>query len=95
MITKAYKQTEARVLIRELIIYDGVRSFNYYEHLYTIGGTYTDTELLIALKTIYDTDKVKIISIIYRHEYDLILGMTEDDFFKYANVVDVYENRNS
>ena len=52
-----------------------------------IGGTYTDSDLLKKLKEIYETDTYKLIYIESNTQEEILLGMTESQFFKYATVV--------
>lgn len=52
-----------------------------------IGGAYTDTELLKKLKEIYETDTYKLVHIELNTQEQILLGMTESQFFKYATVV--------
>lgn len=52
-----------------------------------IGGAYTDVELLKALKKIYETDTYKLVNIESNTHEQILLGMTESQFFKYATVV--------
>lgn len=52
-----------------------------------IGGVYTDTELLKVLKKIYETDTYKLVYIESNTHEEILLGMTESQFIKYATVL--------
>lgn len=52
-----------------------------------IGGIYADNELLKELKKIYETDTYKLVHIESNTHEEIILGMTESDFIKYATVL--------
>lgn len=54
---------------------------------YTIGGTPTDAELLKKLRDIYETETFKLVAIQKIETETLLLGMTEEDFIKYATVL--------
>lgn len=81
MITRAITQTTAQVMAidvtnSEVSIFEA-----------KIGGTYTDTDLLKKLKEIYETDTYKLVHIESNTHEEILLGMTESQFFKYATVV--------
>ena len=52
-----------------------------------IGGVYTDTELLKALKKIYETDTYKLVHIESNTHEEILLGMSESKFIEYATVL--------
>ncbi len=52
-----------------------------------IGGIYTSTELLKMFKKLYDTDTFKVVNIVSQATNEILLGMTESDFIKYATVL--------
>ena len=52
-----------------------------------IGGIYTNTELLKMLKKMYETDTFKVVHIESQVTGEILLGMTESDFIKYATVL--------
>lgn len=54
---------------------------------YTIGGSYDSDSLLKALKPIYETDELKLVAVQDYHESELLLGMEEDEFIRYAKVL--------
>lgn len=52
-----------------------------------IGGVYTDAELLKALKKIYETDTYKLVHIESNTHEEILLGMSETQYIKYATVL--------
>lgn len=52
-----------------------------------IGGAYTDTDLLKKLKEIYETDTYKLVHIESNTHEEILLGMSESQFMKYATVL--------
>lgn len=81
MITRIVSQTTAEVMCIE------VTTAEVNINTYTLGGTYTDTDLLKKLKEIYETDTYKLVYIESNTHEEILLGMTESQFFKYATVV--------
>ena len=81
MITRIVLQTTAEVMCIE------VTTAEVNINTYTLGGTYTDTDLLKKLKEIYETDTYKLVYIESNTHEEILLGMTESQFFKYATVV--------
>lgn len=81
MITRIVLQTTAEVMCIE------VTTAEVNINTYTLGGTYTDTDLLKKLKEIYETDTYKLVYIKSNTHKEILLGMTESQFFKYATVV--------
>lgn len=81
MITRTITQTTAQVM--------GIDVTNLEVSIIEakIGGTYTDSELLKMLKKIYETDTFKLVHIESNKHEEILLGMTESQFFKYATVV--------
>ena len=55
---------------------------------YTIGGTYDSNEVLLKkLQKLFQTDTFKLVNINTTTVEDLLLGMTEEDFIRYATVL--------
>lgn len=81
MITRIVLQTTAEVMCID------VTTAEVNINTYTLGGTYTDTDLLKKLKEIYETDTYKLVYIKSNTHEEILLGMTESQFFKYATVV--------
>lgn len=52
-----------------------------------IGGVYTDSELLKALKKIYENDTYKLVHIVSNTHEKILLGMTESQFIECASVL--------
>lgn len=55
------------------------------------GDALTDDKALKVLQKTYDTEVLKVVSIVSMSTIDCIYGMLETDFIKYASVMD--ENR--
>ncbi len=56
--------------------------------VYTLSGTYADNDKLIkALKKEYESDTVKIVSIISSEVQEKLYGMTEQEFMSLAKVL--------
>ena len=53
----------------------------------TVGGEHDDTTLLVLLKKMYETPTFKVVHIEHKETKELLLGMTESDFIKYATVL--------
>lgn len=54
---------------------------------YTIGGTYTEVDLLKKCKKLFETDEFKLVHIETSKVEEILLGMTEEDFIRYATVL--------
>ena len=54
---------------------------------YTIGGTYTDSDLIKKCKKLFETDEFKLVHIESSKVKEILLGMTEEDFIRYAAVL--------
>lgn len=52
-----------------------------------MGGVYTDSELLEILKKMYETDTYKLVHIESNTHEEILLGMSESQFMKYATVL--------
>lgn len=81
MITRTVNQTTAQVMALDVTSAE-VRIVEY-----TIGGSYTDEELLKKLQKLFQTDTLKLVHIESKKCEELLLGMTEEDFIKYAQVL--------
>lgn len=81
MITRTIEQTTAEVMTVN------VETAEVLTKEYTIGGKYTPEDLLKKLQDMFQTDIVKLVHIEYMHCEELLLGMSEDDFIKYAQVL--------
>lgn len=81
MITRTVTQTTAKVMClnvttAEVTIND-----------YTIGGKYTDSDLIKKCKKLFETDDFKLVHIESSKVEEILLGMTEEDFIRYATVL--------
>lgn len=81
MITRTIKQTTTEVMVVDVTTAE-VNIISY-----VIGGAPSDADLLVKLKEIYETDTIKLVHIESRQTEKLVLGMSEDDFVKYAQVI--------
>lgn len=81
MITRTVNQTTAQVMALDVTSAE-VRILEY-----TIGGSYTEEELLKKLQKLFQTDTLKLVHIESQKCEELLLGMTEEDFIKYAQVL--------
>lgn len=82
MVTRTVTQTTAEVMTIEVTTAE-VRILEY-----TIGGTYDTSEILLKkLQKLFQTDTFKLVNINSTTVEDLLLGMTEEDFIRYARVL--------
>lgn len=82
MVTRTVTQTTAEVMTIDVTTAE-VRILEY-----TIGGTYdTNEALLKKLQNLFQTDTFKLVNINSTKVEDLLLGMTEEDFIRYARVL--------
>jgi len=81
MVTRTVTQTTANVMC--LNITTAEVTINEY----TIGGTYTDSDLLKKCKKLFETDEFKVVVIESSKVEEILLGMTEEDFIRYATVL--------
>lgn len=81
MVTRTIEQTTAKVMTINVITAD-VRIIEY-----TIGGSYTNEELLEKLQSIFQTDSIKLVHIESQSCEELLLGMDEEEFIRLAKVL--------
>lgn len=81
MVTRTVLQTTAEVTCIE------VTTAEVTINSYTLGGAYEQDELLKNLKKIYETDTYKLVHIESVSTEELLLGMPESQFMKYATVL--------
>lgn len=81
MIIRTIMQTMAKVMTLNVTTAD-VKILTY-----DIGGQYTDDELLKKLQCLFQTDELKLVHIESQVCNELLLGMSEEDFIKYAEVL--------
>ena len=53
----------------------------------TIGGSYTDKELLEKMRELFDNDNVKVFQAIKTSEKEVLVGMPESMFYKYGKIL--------
>ena len=81
MITRTVEQTTAQVMTLDVTTADvQVRP-------YDIGGRYTDEELLKKLQKLFQTDTLKLVHIESQDCKEVLLGMEEEDFIRFAKVL--------
>ena len=81
MITRTVTQTIAKVMCLNVTTADVTINE------YTIGGTYTEVELLKKCKKLFETDEFKLVHIESSKVEEILLGMAEEDFIRYATVL--------
>ena len=81
MITRTTTQTTAEIMCLD------VNTAEVSIKTYTIGGTPSDDELLKKLRAIYETETFKLVAVQKIETETLLLGMSEEDFIKYATVL--------
>lgn len=81
MITRTIMQTTAKVMTLN------VTTTEVQILTYDIGGQYTDAELLKKLQSIFQNDELKLVNIESQVCNELLLGMNEEDFIRYAEVL--------
>lgn len=82
MITRTVTQTTAEVMTID------VTTAEVQICEYIIGGTYDTNEVLLKkLQKLFQTDTFKLVNINSTTVEDLLLGMTEEDFIRYARVL--------
>lgn len=82
MVTRTVTQTTAEVMTID------VTTAEVQICEYNIGGTYDDNEALLKkLQKLFQTDTFKLVNINATTVEDLLLGMTEEDFIRYATVL--------
>ena len=81
MVTRTTQQTTAEIMCLN------VETAEVEIKSYTIGGSPTDSEILKKLRKIYETETFKLVALQKIETETLLLGMTEEDFIKYATVL--------
>lgn len=81
MITRTIEQTTARTMCLR------VDTAEVTIEEYTIGGSPDNEELLKKLKAIYETDNFKVVAIQDSYTETRLLGMSEEDFIRFAEVL--------
>lgn len=81
MVTRTIEQTTAKVMTLD------VTTAEVHIAEYPIGGRYTDEELLKKLQKLFQTETLKLVHIESQKCEEVLLGMTEEDFIKHAQVL--------
>lgn len=82
MVTRTVTQTTADVMTIDTITAEVQVSE------FTIGGTYDSDEILLKkLQSLFQTDNLKLVHISSTTVEKLLLGMSEEDFIRYATVL--------
>lgn len=81
MITRTVEQTKVRIMALNV----NTVEVNFIEA--TIGGVYDTEALMKKLKKMYETEELKLVHIEQQETEEVLLGMTEEDFIKYAKVL--------
>lgn len=81
MVTRTVTQTIAKVMCLN------VTTAEVTINEYTIGGTYTEVDLLKKCKKLFETDEFNLVHIESSKVEEILLGMTEEDFIRYATVL--------
>lgn len=81
MVTRTIEQTIVKVMTLD------VTSAEVRIKEYTIGGRYTDEELLKKLQKLFQTHTLKLVHIESQKCDEVLLGMTEEDFIRLAKVL--------
>lgn len=81
MITRTTTQTTAEIMCLNIL------TAEVSIETYTIGGTLSEDELLKKLRHVYETAAFKLVAVQKLETETLLLGMTEEDFIKYATVL--------
>ena len=81
MVTRTIEQTTAEVMCVD------TNTAQVTVNSYTIGGVYTDEDLLKKLKKLFEADGLVLVKIESQHTEQLLLGMSEEDFIRYATVL--------
>lgn len=82
MVTRTVTQTTAEVMTID------VTTAEVQIREYTIGGTYDNNEALLKkLQKLFQTDTLKLVNINSTTVEELLLGMSEEDFIRYARVL--------
>lgn len=81
MVTRTIEQTTAEVMCVD------TNTAQVSINTYTIGGSYTDEDLLKKLKKLFENSDLVLVKIENQKTEQLLLGMTEEDFIRYATVL--------
>ena len=81
IITRTVTQTTAKVMCLN------VSTAEVTINEYTIGCNFIEVDLLKKCKKLFETDEFKLVLIESSKVEEILLGMTEEDFIRYATVL--------
>lgn len=81
MITRTVEITTAEVMCMDVIKAEVITK------TYDMSGTFTDDELLKAIKKLYETDTFKIVHVASQKTSELLYGMPETKFIELAEIL--------
>lgn len=81
MITRTVEITTAEIMCMDVIKAEVVVK------TYDISGTFTDDELLKAIKKLYETDTFKVVHVVSQKTSELLYGMPESKFIEQAEIL--------
>ena len=81
MVTRTIEQTTAEVMCVS------TNTAQVSINTYTIGGAYTDDDLLKKLKKLFENNSLVLVKIESQRTEQLLLGMAEEDFIRYATLL--------
>ena len=81
MVTRTINETTVNVMVLD------VTTANVTIQPFKLSGTFTTDEALKACKKRYDTDTIKLVYVDSMEETEILYGMPEDEFMKYAKVL--------
>ena len=82
MVTRTFMHTTVKVMCLDVTTTQvSVQEF-------TIGGSYaTDEDALKKLKSLYETDELKLVHVTEKFEEEVLIGMDEDTFMQYGTIL--------
>mgnify|MGYP003289774074 CR=1 FL=1 len=82
MVTRTINFTEVTALTVDVVAQSTAT------HVYTLSGTFTENDKLIkALKKEFETDTIKVVSVLSTTVNEKLYGMTEQEFMSLAKVL--------
>lgn len=81
MITRTVEITTSEVMCMD------VNKAEVITKTYDISGTFTDDELLKAIKKIYENDTFKVVHVVSQKTSELLYGMPESKFIELAQIL--------
>ena len=81
MVTRTVEITTAEVMCMDVVKAEVITK------TYDISGTFTDDELLKAIKKLYETDTFKVVHVVSQKTSELLYGMSEAKFIEMAQIL--------